>query len=201
MSNTNGKRRSLSQTLLGTLEIALFMPRGAKRFGGSVKEFKKSFLIPLMILPLTLITVLAAHPSGNLAPETAQILMAIYSLRLFVYLGLFIGIVYFMAKSLDRLDGFHRFVVANNWLTLPAAVLTAPLLIAFMNGYYSWAEVYPLMVMITLYSYAYTAFMAVHVLRVPWEMAAFIMVMGMAIHQTSLDVLKWAAMNTVYLIS
>lgn len=198
------KKRSayITQNLLGTLEIALFMPRGAKRFGDSIKAFKYSFIIPLMILPLTLITVLAAHPSSaTLSPETAHVLMAIYSMRLFVYLGLFLGVVYFMAKGMDRLDGFRRFAVANNWLTLPAAVLMLPLIVMFINGHYSWDEVYPLMVVITLYSYVYTGFMASYVLRLPYEMAAFIMVIGMAIHQTSLDVLKWVAVEAVTLIS
>lgn len=200
--NTTGQRHNFINHLLGTLEIALFMPGGAKRFGDSLSAMKRSFLIPLMILPLTLITVLAAHPAGSaLDNSTAQILMVIYSLRLFVYLGLFLAAVYLMAKGMDRLDGFRRFAIANNWLTIPAAILMLPLIVMFINGHYSWSEIYPLMVVITLYSYAYTGFMAAHVLRLPWEMAGFIMVVGMAINQTSLDVLKWAAVNTVQLIS
>lgn len=187
--------------LLGSLETALFMPGGPERFCTSARAMKASFLIPVLLLPLTLVTVFSGHPLGVLDMTSAQILTAIYSLRLFVYLALYCGLVYVMAKSTGRLDHFHRFVTANNWLTLPAAALMVPLLALFLNGAYGWSEVYPLMVFITLYSYAYTAFMAMYVMRVNWELAGFIAIAGMAIHQSSLGALKWIAVNTLYLVS
>ncbi len=203
--NTQGFREEsashLKNHLLGCLEAALFMPACAERFSSCTKAMKKSFLIPLMILPLTLITVLFAHPHTDITGNTQTILMAVYSLRLFIYLGVFLSIVFFLAKTMDRLESFNRFVTANNWLSLPAALISLPLLIAFMNGHYVWADIYPLMVCITLYSYIYTAFMATHVLRIPFEFACFIMVIGMAVHQSSLDVLKWAAVNAAYLVA
>lgn len=187
--------------LLASLETALFMQRGPARFSSSVRAMKISFVIPVLLLPLTLLTVFSGHPHGELSSESARILAAIYSLRLFVYLAAYSGFVYVMAKNMDRLDNFHRFVTANNWLTIPAAALILPLLGLFLNGAYSWGEVYPLMVFVTLYSYAYTAFMATYVMRVNWELACFMAIAGMAIHQTSLTALKWAAVNTLYLVS
>ncbi len=197
MSDQSGIKRNL----LGCLEIALFMPGGAKRFGAGRRSMLKSFLIPFLVLPLTLITVIAAHPNPELSSTSAKILISIYSLRVVVYLGLFLGFVYFMAKSLDRLESFYRFVTANNWLTIPAALLMAPVIALFLSGAHSWEEVYPLMVFITLYSYAYTAFMATYVMRIPMELACFIAIGGMAINQSALDVLKWAAAQTLYLIA
>ena len=194
MSNTRTVTGEIRKNLLGCLEIALFMRQGSERFSASKKGLKFSFLIPIILLPLTLATVLSAHPS-DLSASSAQVLGTIYALRLFVYLGLFLAFVYTMARTLDKLDDFYKFATANNWLTIPAAVLIAPLSIAFMSGHYEWAEIYPLMVCITLYSYAYTAYMAAHVLRVPMELACFIAIAGMAIHQTSLSALKWAAVN------
>lgn len=191
----------IRQNLMGCLETALFMRSGTNRFCASRQGMLKSFIIPIVLLPLTLVTVLSAHPAGQLSADATHILAAIYTLRLFIYLGAFLAFVYAMARTMDRLDDFYRFASANNWLTLPAAILIAPLSIAFMNGHYEWAEVYPLMVFITLYSYAYTAFMAAHVMRIPMELACFIAIAGMAIHQTSLDVLKWAAVSFIQLIA
>ena len=193
--------KNIKNNLLGSLEIALFMPGGANRFCGDHKAMLKSFLIPLLVLPLTLFTVIAAHPDPDLSTNSAKILMVVYSLRTIVYLAVFLGFVYFMAKSMDRLENFYRFATANNWLVLPATILIAPLVILFANGVYSWSEVYPLMVFITLYSYAYTAFMATYVMRIPMEMACFIAIAGMAINQTALDAMKWLAVNAMYLIS
>lgn len=195
------KPNSLKQNLLGTLETALFIQKGASRFSHDNKSLLKSFLIPVLLLPMTLITVFYAHPHGELANGATQILAAIYTLRLFVYLGLYLGFVYFMAKTLDKTSEFKQFVTANNWLTLPAAIAMLPLLALFLNGSHSWEEIYPMMVVVTLYSYAYSGFMIAHIMRIPYEMAAFIAISGMAIHQGSLTALKWAAVQTVYFIS
>ncbi len=194
-------KSSIKHNLLGCLETALFMPGGAERFCASRSSMLKSFLIPLLVLPLSLITVIAAHPDPELPPTAAKILIAVYSLRTVIYLSAFLGFVYVMAKTMDRLESFYRFVTANNWLALPAAVLMIPLVLLFVTGAYGWSEIYPLMVLVTLYSYAYTAFMASYVLRIPMELACFIAIAGMAINQTSLDVMKWLAVNTLYLIS
>jgi hypothetical protein len=195
------RKEEIRQNLMGCLETALFMHRGPERFSASRKSMKKSFLIPVILLPLTVITVLTAHPEGALSTSSMKALALIYSLRLFLYLGLFLSLVYTMARSMDRLDAFYRFAAANNWLTIPAALLIAPLVAMFTSGHYEWNEIYPLMVFITLYSYAYTAFMAAHVMRIPMELACFIAIAGMAIHQTSLDVLKWAAVGFIQLIA
>jgi len=194
-------RDEIKQNLLGALEIALFMRSGAERFCAGRTGMMKSFVIPLILLPLTLLTILSAHPAGTLDATSMKMLAALYSLRLFVYLGAFLAFVYTMAKTMDRLDAFYRFACANNWLSIPAALLMAPLVIAFLNGAYSWTEIYPIMVCITLYAYAYTAFMATYVMRIPMELACFIAIAGMAIHQTSLDVLKWAAVSVIQLIA
>lgn len=195
------KRDEISRNLMGCLETALFMRGSENRFCADRKAMIKSFIIPVILLPLTLITVLSAHPEGTLNATSMQVLSVIYALRLFVYLGAFLAFVYCMARTMDKLDDFYRFATANNWLTIPAAVLMLPLVAMFLNGNYEWADIYPLMVFITLYSYAYTAFMAVHVMRIPMELACFIAIAGMAIHQTSLDILKWVAVSFIQLVA
>lgn len=194
-------KNSIQQNALASLEIALFLKKGARRFSNDTASLKCSFLIPILLLPLTLITVFYAHPSGELADGATQILAVIYTLRLFVYLALYLGFVYFMAKTLDKTAEFKRFVTANNWLTLPAAAIMLPLLAMFLNGSHSWTEIYPMMIMVTLYSYVYSGFMVAHIMRIPYELAGFIAIAGMAIHQTSLSALKWAAIQTMYFIS
>ena len=197
----NTHQSTWKNNLLGTLEIALLLPKGASRFSSDSRNFKLSFLIPILLLPLTLITVFYAHPAGALPDEATKILTVIYTLRLFISLGLFLSFVYLVAKTLDKVNEFKKLATANNWLTLPAAVLMLPLLGLFMSGSHSWAEIYPMMVIVTLYSYAYTGFMIAKVMRVPYEFAAFMAIFGLMIHQTSLGALKWAAVQTINLIA
>lgn len=189
--NQTPKPFYIKRNLLACLETALFMKQGAERFSVSYIGMKRSFIIPFLVLPISIATMIAAHPEGNLSGGTMQALAIMYGLRTVLYLAVFCTIMYFMAKNMNRMSNYCRFITANNWLVIPAAVLMLPLSLAFMGGYYEWAEIYPMMVCFTLYSYAYTAFMAAHVLRIPLELAAFVSICSMAVNQTALDVMKW----------
>lgn len=197
--------QEIRQNLLGCLEIALFMPKGADRFAADKQAMKRSFLIPLLFLPISVAIVLCAHPAA-LDTGSMQVIGAIYALRMFVYLGAFLALIFTMTKFLnespeDHREDFYKFATANNWLMIPAAVLMAPLAISFLSGNHEWGDIYPLMVFIALYAYAYTAFMAARVLRIPMELAVFVSVAGMAIHQTSLDVIKQVTVGVLQMMA
>lgn len=191
------KIQAMQQNLLGSMEIALFMKAGIKRFNKNPADLKKSFLIPVLLLPLTIFTVLATHPEQNLDMTSIQLLTLIYSARLFVYLGAFLAFSYLIAQTMDRLEEFKTFVTANNWLTIPIAALTLIPLGLYLNGAAPYENIYPLIVMITLYSFTCVAFMATYIMRIPYEMAGFIAITGLLIHHNALDFLKWAAINTI----
>ncbi len=191
----------IRRNLLGCLETALFMKQGAERFSVSYEGMKRSFIVPFLVLPLSIATMIAAHPDQNMGADSATFLAMIYGLRTVLYLVAFVAFSYFLAKGLDRMENFYRFTAANNWLVVPAALLMMPLSLAFMGGAYEWADVYPMMVCITLYSYAYTAFMAAHVLRIPMELAGFVAIASMAINQSALDLMKWIGVQGLQLIA
>ncbi|MFN3701024.1 MAG: hypothetical protein ACK4VI_05830 [Alphaproteobacteria bacterium] len=191
----------IRRNLMGCLEIALFMRSGVERFSMSYSGMKLSFIIPFLILPLSIATMIFAHPNQELSAGSIHAIALIYGLRTVLYLAAFTGIMYIMARKLNRMEGFTRFVTANNWLVLPAAILMLPLSLAFMGGYYSWEQVYPMMVCFTLYAYAYTAFMATHALRLPVELGVFVSICSMAVHQTALDVVRWAGTQGFMLLA
>ena len=198
--------QEIRQHLLGCLEIALFMGKGPERFNADKASMQRSFLIPLFFLPISIGIVLSAHPSGALNAASMYALAGIYTLRLFVYLGAYLGMIYAMTRALntcteEQQQDFYKFATANNWLTIPAAMLMAPLVLSFLSGNHEWGEIYPLMVFIALYSYAYTAYMASRVMRIPVELGVFVAIAGMAIHQTSLDVIKQLAVGVIQMIA
>ena len=195
------KENKLIQNLIGSLEIVLFMDKGAKRFSADIKSIKLSFLIPVLLLPLSIIPVLYAHPSESLDAGSIQVLSAIYGLRLALYLAAFTGFVYLMAKSMDKIEDFKRFVIANNWLCVPIALLGIVPITLFTTGFYSWADIYPFIIFLTLYSCACTAFMTTYIMRIPLELAVFIAITGMTIHHNALDFLKWATINALNLMA
>ncbi len=191
----------IRRNLLGALETALFMRSGPEKFSQSLKGMKLSFLLPLLILPFSIIPMIAAHPDTGLSMTAMNVLAVIYGLRTVIYLAGFTAIMYFLAKNMGRMDGFYRFVTANNFLVLPVAVLMLPLSLGFMSGMYSWEQVYPMMVCFTLYSYAYTAYMSMHVLKIPLELAVFVSICSMAINQSALDLMKWLGAEGIQLFA
>lgn len=186
------------RNLLGAIETAVFMKQGVARFTKNSLSMKHSFLVPLCtIFPLTLVMVFAGHPSADLSLGTEAILAVIYSMRQLIYLIVFPLCVYVLAKATDRLDGFSKFVTAQNWLALPCAFLILPLVWMMASGSHEWGDIQPMVSLITLYSSAYLAFMIKSVMRMPWELSAFVAITGIAVHQGSLDILKWAAESAV----
>lgn len=178
------------RNLLGSLEVALFMRMGRDRFGDSTGEAIRSFAVPILLFPLTVATVMM-YPEAGIENGSANTIALLYSLRLaFIWL-FFFGSVYLITKEIDRKQYFCRFVTVSNWITVPSTLVFLPVAYMLLSGTHTWDELYPFMVCIILYTYAYTAFMATYVLRVPWELSGFIVFVGMAISNSTMDIMSW----------
>lgn len=176
------------RNLLGSLEIALFMRIARERFGNSGGEALRSFAVPVLLFPLTVITMLL---SPSAPTDSANIIALLFGLRMAFIWIFFFGSVYLITKEIDRKQYFYKFVIASNWLSVPATVVFMPILWMLMTGAQTWDQAFPLMLCVLLYTYAFTAFMATYVLRVPWELSGFIVFVGMAINDSTMDIMQW----------
>lgn len=193
MRDINHVRPSYSMPL-GALELGLFMKQGIGRFSPDFQTMLKSFLIPLALLPLSFV---ALYYSQGQRPEIASIP---YEYLAFLFIGKFVlctalGLVllYAFAKYYDRLDSFFLAVSAGNWAGLVPTALFLPALFSMMMGWHSWEDIYPVMIVFSIYGYALSAFIITHALRIPWEMGGFLAICGMAINETGFDVVFWLA--------
>ncbi len=178
------------RNLQGALEVALFMPAARTRFGDTKEEAIRSFFVPILLFPLT-IAAIYLYPKPEIVHHSANMLSLLYSLRLASIWFIFFGAVYWITKEIDRKKYFYQFVIASNWLTIPATIVFIPVAWMLLAGIHTWAELYPFMICLMLYTYALTAFMAAYILRIPWELAGFIVFVGMAINDSTLDILYW----------
>ncbi len=182
--------KEIKTNLLGALECALFMPVARTRFGKSYEEALRSFMVPSVLFPLSLLIVYL-YPEAGLTQASANKLALLYSLRLAVSWVLFLGSVYWLLKKVDREEHFSQFVVASNWLAVPATIVILPVLWMVMTGGYSGEQIQPFMTCVMLYTYGFTAFMACYVLRVPMELAAFINVISFMINDYTGNVVHY----------
>ena len=123
------KMQEVKRNLLGCFEIFLFMKKGIKRFDSSKISAVKSFLIPLVLLPFTLLAIAAVQ---NETPLNSLIGMHIG--HLVITACLFIGFVYFFTKQYGREQYFWRFITILNWISIFSVLFACPLLIGRFLG-------------------------------------------------------------------
>lgn len=180
----------VKRNLLGALEVALLMPAGPKRFGNSYDEAVRSFIVPILLFPLTL-AAFYLYPHPDIAASSRNTLTLLFSLRLGFSWLLFFGIIYWLMKKVDHLEHFCRFVIGTNWLAVPATVIFLPVAVMLLSGGFTWDELYPFMKFLMFYTYAFTAFLAVHALIIPWELAGFIAFLAVMVDNNTLDFVTW----------
>ncbi len=186
-------RSEIRQNLLGSLEVALFMPVARLRFGRSQNAALRSFLVPVLLLPLTLLGVVMYPPSDDIAGKTTTIVMMLYALRFMFLLGIFYFAVYWICDQIERRDEFIPFVIAYNWLHIPAAVIYIPVAWMLINESKSWDELQAFMVCLTFYVYAFQAFMISYVMRMPYELAGFLIFISIALERAGNQMVYWLA--------
>lgn len=170
-------RDEIVQKLLGCFEIFLFMPRGIDRFESTKSQAIKSFLIPIILLPFTMIVMIALS-SGY----SWNLLISVHSVRVVVSLALALGAIYFLVLQFNRVEFFYKFLNAFNWFNIPAVALTFPIIGALLLGYdTSIMESYA--IFLTLLGVVYTAFIVSYAFRLPWELGGFIAILCLAIDQ------------------
>lgn len=184
-------KEEIKRNLLGGFEIALFMQNGAKRFGNTYDEAMRSFVIPILLFPFSLAAIYA-FPTPEIAGASKNMLTLMFSLRLTFSWLAFFGAIYWILKRLDHMEHFYRYVIATNWLTIPATVVFIPVAVLLLyGGDFTWVQLYPFMKFLVFYSYAFSAFMAVHVLIIPWELAGFFVFLTMMIDKNTTDIVQW----------
>lgn len=182
--------REIKTNLLGSFEVALFMRDGPKRFGNTYHEALRSFLIPVFLFPAS---VLAFYLSGAPAVIGTEenTLLILLSVRVLLIWALFFGIVAWLLKHVDHMNHFYRFVIATNWISIPATVAFFPVMAFILNGSYSWSEIYPFTTFVMFYAYAMIAYAAVYALVIPWELAMFITMIFMVVNDSTLNLMSW----------
>src|SRR5690348_6747391 len=120
-------RDEIKRNLLGSLEAALFLPALKERFGNSPREAFISFLIPILMFPLT-IPIIMLDPLKGLADNSMNVVVMFYLLHTVLGWVLFFSCLYWILLRMKRHDYFFQFVIANNWLTVPTTLVFMPVI-------------------------------------------------------------------------
>ena len=157
-------------------ETLIFLRSGVDGFDGSPRAAWISMLIPLFLALAGVILINYIPPLG--AKETDSVTLAMVAvLNNLVSLGLFIAVMYGIARLRDKMDGFPRLITASNWAGLIFALLTLPVIFLHLGDAISRQTYEDLSIWILIYGYAVTGFIVWRCLRLPWELAAALAVL------------------------
>ncbi len=175
-------KEEIKRSLLGCFEVVLFMRAGVERFEGTREAAIRSFLIPLFLLPVTLLALIALSEGFS-----ASLLLSLHTIRIVLSVVLFFAAVYFLSKQYDRGKYFYKFVTVANWINIPSMILVMPIVFALFVQGVDMESMKVYAVFITMLGYVYSAFIITHCFRFPWEMGGFIAIIGLAIDQNLLE--------------
>lgn len=177
-------KQEVKLNLIGCAEIFLFMRSGLERFIVLPSAAIKSFIIPVIFMPLSLLVIFLMSKG-----EMHSVIVFLHVLRMAASLGLYLLAVYFLAKQYHREGHFYRFLVIFNWMNVVGLVYLLPIALGVLAGYpINMFENYA--IFITLTSYVYLAFVLTHCFRLPWEMGGFIAIVGLAIDDNLLKAVE-----------
>jgi hypothetical protein len=190
-------KKEIRENILGCIEVMVFMKGSVDRFSPKKIDAIKSFIIPIVLIPIALFAFSFKSTGFSLL-----VLMTLHAARMIVAMVLSYAVVYIFCRQYKREEHFFQFITASNWMNIPIMVMLVPILfsltmhafgsIAFdsyaqiVKDYESYA------VFITCLAYVYTAYIMTHALRIPWEMAGAITIVGLGIDQTMMQITEMA---------
>ena len=183
--------RDIMQKLLGVLELHLFMRRGVDRFTASLRDMALSFIIPALLFPVAMAGVFMAN-RPEIAGLTATEIVMLYTVRKLFIMALSLYLFYAVGKALNRHEEFIRFITISNWSDIGGLAVGLPVYVS-LALHQEWMSTYGLFTVVSFYSLAVFGYTVTRAFRLSWEMGVVAAAIGLAIGQTSLQMLFYCA--------
>lgn len=179
---------------MGCLEIALFMKQGVERFSDGWGPMWRSFVLPIALIPLSFIALSYMQvDTPEIADKDFASIAGLFFGKWIFTSALGLAILIAFAKAYDRMDNVLKTITVGNWVGAFLSILFLPILFSLLSGESSWADMYQFDILHSIYSYVVAAFVLTFTMKIPWELAGFLTILGLAINETSLDAVLWIA--------
>lgn len=176
---------------LGVFEISLFIKTGINHFDDNFSKMLWSFIFVAINFIFVLLTLPYLYESNtDLQNISLSASFAIYIIRFVLTLIAGLTFVYFFCKTVKRKHTIVKLITTANWTSLISLILFLPFFAVMIFGYFSYADLLPYFIMISLYDYAITAFIIRYIVDIPWELAAFMTICLLAINEFGFDLIE-----------
>lgn len=156
-------RDEIKNALWGCVEIPLYLKKGATRFSGTLSAFKRSLLIPVLLIPIILFSV----PTPEIYADKSLLWQInLLLIQVILVTATFAGIIYFFRAKHVTTEDILKCLTAYSWLSLSVFVTNVPLILLAVFGINTWDDVFAMMMLVTIYNYSFLAYMSAHTLRI-----------------------------------
>jgi hypothetical protein len=184
----------IKKNLLATLETALFMAQGPKRFGSSMGEMLRSWAVLAVVILISLASIYYIIPmEPRLQGLSFATICALFILQGIVGIILVLAIFYTFTGAYDRRQYFFPFITASNWTGLIMVTFHTLIIAGFVYGRFEWNEVQALSVVASIYGYVNIGFALTYVLHIPWQLGGFLAICNLAVNETCMHAMYWLA--------
>jgi hypothetical protein len=182
----------IKESLWGCVEIPLFLRKGTTRFTGTIGAFKRSFIIPAIVIPLVVMIVPSAP---ELSDRSTGWMLSYITLAVLLSTTVYLLAMYLLKSKNVTNEQFLKFATGYNWLSLSGFVIQIPLMLLAILGINTWDDVQAMMLLVTLYAYGYLAYMITHVLKMEWYLGFSFAMLDLLVAEIMYNISEYVMVN------
>ena len=177
--------------LLGVFEIALFMKTGINHFDDDFRKMLFSFIF----IAINFVFVLFSIPylqqsSESIVNASSLSAIGIYGVKFILVTAIGLVFTYYLCKIMKRKHTFIKLVTTSNWTSLISLVLFIPFFGLMASGMQTYDNIFPYLIVLSLYGYGITGFIIRYIVDIPCELAAFMTICLLAINELGFDLIE-----------
>ncbi|MCB1592823.1 MAG: hypothetical protein KDI90_10265 [Alphaproteobacteria bacterium] len=179
-------KNEFKEGLTGALELACFLEKGVKRIPNTLETAMRSFWIVLFSHSVNIFVIaIMKGEIESLHNVPLGVLLYNDTIRMVFINVLFILILYWLCKRLEKMDFFPQLICGMNWLQVIPLITRTPLYWMVTSGYHKMEEASQLELTLLAYSLLVNAFFISRCLKISIFGATYLIIMMFMIDQTT----------------
>lgn len=174
---------NLKKKITGSFDLILLFGRGITAFSGTKAEALRSMWLSFSLFPLSLLATYYYPPKGMEEGYTYLQMAQTITVQYFLSFLIANGLVWLIAKAMNRADKFLLYFEAVNWVGIVFAILTLPFAIMAIVGLMPREEMDRVLALISCYGYIVGGCVTYRAFNINWQLAAAITIVTLFVNE------------------
>lgn len=183
---------TIKQKIAATFELFFLFGRGIKPFEkeGTKAHALRSIWIVIAGLPLGFYS-MYLHPAKELVNLPYSTIALIQGGHMLISFIVSTALGYLFCIAVERKDRFWLWFQTGNWMTIPYAVVSAPVLALAVLGNHEPEEMERAFTVLLYYTVIVSGCVAFRAFKIDWTLAGFFCLMSIYVSQQIMNLMYW----------